>query len=32
LGLQAHRAAPPMIINGQATFACWIEVQGAENA
>jgi N-acyl-L-homoserine lactone synthetase len=32
LGLQAHRAAPPMIINGHATFACWIEVQGAENA
>jgi acyl homoserine lactone synthase len=32
LGLQAHRAGPPMIIDGHAIFACWIEVQGAENA
>jgi acyl homoserine lactone synthase len=32
LGLQAHRAAPPMVIDGHAIFACWIEVPGAENA
>jgi acyl homoserine lactone synthase len=32
LGLQAHRAGPPMIIDGHAIFACWIEVQGTENA
>jgi hypothetical protein len=32
LGLQAHRAGPPMIIHGHAIFACWIEVNGSENA
>ena len=32
LGLQAHRAGPPMIIDGHAIFACWIEVQGSVNA
>jgi acyl homoserine lactone synthase len=32
LGLQAHRAGPPMIIDGHAIFACWIEVNGSENA
>ena len=26
LGLHAHRAGPPMIIDGQWIFACWIEV------
>jgi hypothetical protein len=29
LGLQAHRAGPPMIIDGHAIFACWIEFTGA---
>jgi acyl homoserine lactone synthase len=28
LGLQAHRAGPPIIVDGQAIFACWIEVSG----
>jgi acyl homoserine lactone synthase len=32
LGIQAHRAGPPMIIDGHAIFACWIEVKGSENA
>jgi N-acyl-L-homoserine lactone synthetase len=32
LGLQAHRAGPPMIIDEHAIFACWIDVQGAANA
>lgn len=32
LGLQAHRAGPPMIIDGHAIFACWIEVHRSENA
>ena len=32
LGLQAHRAGPPMIIDGHAIFACWIEVQRSANA
>jgi acyl homoserine lactone synthase len=32
LGLQAHRAGPPMVIEGHAIFACWIEVNGSENA
>lgn len=25
-GFQAHRAAPPKVIDGQPIFACWIEV------
>ncbi|PLY39490.1 N-acylhomoserine lactone synthase [Janthinobacterium sp. ROICE36] len=25
-GVRAHRAGPPMIINGHALFACWIEL------
>lgn len=25
-GVHAHRAGPPMIINGHAIFACWIEL------
>jgi len=29
LGIQAHRAGPPMRIGGHAIFACWIEVQGS---
>jgi N-acyl-L-homoserine lactone synthetase len=32
LGIQAHRAGPPMIIDGHAIFACWIEVAGREDA
>jgi acyl homoserine lactone synthase len=32
LGLQAHRAGPPMMVDGHAIFACWIEVQGSQNA
>ena len=32
LGFQAHRAGPPMIIDGHAIFACWIEVHRSENA
>jgi N-acyl-L-homoserine lactone synthetase len=32
LGIQAHRAGPPMIIDGHAIFACWIEVKGSEGA
>lgn len=28
LGVAAHRAGPPVVVNGQALFACWIEVQG----
>lgn len=27
-GFAAHRAAPPVILDGQPLFACWIEVQG----
>lgn len=26
LGIPAHRAGPPMILGGHATFACWIEL------
>jgi N-acyl-L-homoserine lactone synthetase len=26
LGLCAHRAGPPTLVNGQAVFACWIEI------
>jgi acyl homoserine lactone synthase len=26
LGLRAHRASPPVVVNGQAIFACWIEI------
>jgi acyl homoserine lactone synthase len=25
-GVHAHRAGPPMIINGHPIFACWIEI------
>jgi acyl homoserine lactone synthase len=32
LGIQAHRAGPPMRIGGHAVFACWIELQGAPYA
>lgn len=28
LGFAAHRAAPPVLVDGQPLFACWIEVQG----
>ncbi len=28
-GFYAHRAGPPMIIDGHPIFACWIEVDGA---
>ncbi|MCR6480879.1 GNAT family N-acetyltransferase [Variovorax sp. ZS18.2.2] len=27
-GFRARRAGPPLVINGQSIFACWIEVQG----
>jgi acyl homoserine lactone synthase len=27
-GLHAHRAGPPMIIDGHPIFACWIEIDG----
>lgn len=27
-GFAAHRAAPPVVVDGQPLFACWIEVQG----
>jgi acyl homoserine lactone synthase len=27
-GFHAHRAGPPMIIDGHALFACWIELDG----
>lgn len=30
-GVIAHRAAPPVVINGHPIFACWIEVPGARN-
>lgn len=26
-GVHAHRAGPPMIINGHPIFACWIEIE-----
>lgn len=26
-GVHAHRAGPPMIVNGHPIFACWIEVE-----
>lgn len=28
LGIAAHRAAPPVVVDGQMLFGCWIEVQG----
>ncbi|WP_425439540.1 acyl-homoserine-lactone synthase [Pollutimonas bauzanensis] len=28
-GFLAHRAAPPVLVDGHPVFACWIEVQGA---
>lgn len=30
-GFLAYRAAPPVIVNGNPIFACWIEVQGPCN-
>ncbi|HEY3730678.1 MAG TPA: acyl-homoserine-lactone synthase [Steroidobacteraceae bacterium] len=30
LGIRAHRAGPPMVLDGHAIFACWIEVGGVE--
>lgn len=27
-GFAAHRAAPPIVLDGRPLFACWIEVQG----
>ena len=27
-GVHAHRAGPPMIIDGHPIFACWIELEG----
>lgn len=27
-GFAAHRAAPPIVVDGHPLFACWIEVQG----
>ncbi|HEY4972660.1 MAG TPA: acyl-homoserine-lactone synthase [Steroidobacteraceae bacterium] len=32
LGIQAHRAGPPMIIDEHAIFACWIDVPRGESA
>lgn len=29
-GFVAHRAGPPMLINGHHIFACWIEIPAAE--
>ncbi|MEB0113932.1 acyl-homoserine-lactone synthase [Variovorax sp. LG9.2] len=31
-GFQAHRAAPPMIVDGHPIFACWIEVEARRKA
>jgi N-acyl-L-homoserine lactone synthetase len=31
LGIQAHRAGPPMRVGGHAIFACWIELGGVLN-
>lgn len=28
-GFAAHRAAPPVVVDGEPLFACWIEVQGS---
>ncbi|SFH02482.1 N-acyl-L-homoserine lactone synthetase [Duganella sp. CF458] len=28
-GVHAHRAGPPMIVNGHPIFACWIEIDSA---
>jgi N-acyl-L-homoserine lactone synthetase len=30
-GFLAHRAAPPIVVDGHPIFACWIEVQGVCN-
>lgn len=30
-GFLAHRAAPPLIVDGHPIFACWIEVPGQRN-
>lgn len=29
-GIQAHRAAPPMVVGGHPIFACWIDIAGSE--
>ncbi|MDQ2822953.1 MAG: N-acylhomoserine lactone synthase, partial [Pseudomonadota bacterium] len=29
-GVHAHRAGPPMMIDGHPIFACWIDVDGFE--
>ena len=29
-GVHAHRAGPPMIINGHPIFACWIEIEARQ--
>ena len=29
-GIKAHRAAPPMIVDGHPIFACWIDIAGSE--
>lgn len=31
VGFHAHRAGPPMIIDGHPVFACWIELDGVCN-
>jgi acyl homoserine lactone synthase len=31
MGMSAHRAGPPMIVDGHPIFACWIEI-GAESS
>ncbi len=28
-GLKAHRAGPPLIVDGHAIFACWVEIEDA---
>ena len=29
-GIQAHRAAPPMIVDGHPIFACWIDIASSD--
>ena len=31
-GFQAHRAGPPLIVDGQPIFACWIKVEADHHA
>jgi N-acyl-L-homoserine lactone synthetase len=31
-GFQAHRAGPPLIVDGQPIFACWIKVEADHEA